>query len=91
MQSLILESLEKRRYHRLTVTMSLQVNDMNAKELFLKEVENIPEFTLEEVWDFLQFLKGKYDKDKLEASLLSESSLEKDWLKLEEDEAWQNL
>ena len=64
---------------------------MNAKELLLKEVENIPEFILEEVWTFLQFLKFKYNKDKLESSLLSESSLEKDWLKLEEDEAWQNL
>jgi hypothetical protein len=64
---------------------------MNAKELLLKELENIPEFILEEVWNFLQFLKSKYNKDKLEASLLSESSLEKDWLKLEEDEAWQNL
>lgn len=64
---------------------------MNAKELLIKEVENIPEFILEEVWTFLQFLKLKYNKDKLEASLLSEFSLEKDWLKLEEDEAWQNL
>jgi hypothetical protein len=64
---------------------------MNAKELLLKEVENLPEFILEEVWDFLQFLKRKYDKDKLESSLLSESSLQKDWLKSEEDEAWQNL
>ncbi|MEG3894493.1 MULTISPECIES: hypothetical protein [unclassified Microcoleus] len=64
---------------------------MNAKELLLKEVDNIPEFILEEVWDFLQFLKEKYDKDKLEGSLLSESSLQKDWLKSEEDEAWQNL
>ncbi len=64
---------------------------MNAKEFLLKEVENLPEFILEEVWDFLQFLKLKYDKDKLESSLLSESSLQKDWLKSEEDEAWQNL
>ncbi len=64
---------------------------MNAKDLLLKEVDNIPEFILEEVWNFLQFLKFKYNKDKLETSLLSESSLEKDWLKLEEDEAWQNL
>ncbi|MEP6517657.1 hypothetical protein [Microcoleus vaginatus] len=64
---------------------------MNAKELLLKEVDNIPEFILEEVWDFLQFLKAKYDKEKLEASLLSESSLQKDWLKSEEDEAWHNL
>jgi len=64
---------------------------MNAKELLLKEVDNMPEFILEEVWDFLQFLKEKYDKNKLESSLLSESALQKDWLKSEEDEAWQNL
>lgn len=64
---------------------------MNAKELLLKEVENLPEFILEEVWEFLQTLKIKYDKNKLEASLLSESALQKDWLKSEEDEAWQNL
>jgi hypothetical protein len=38
----MLESLEKGCYHRLTVTMSLEVNDMNAKELLLKEVESIP-------------------------------------------------
>lgn len=64
---------------------------MNAKELLLQEVENIPEFILEEVWDFLQFLKAKYEINKSESSLLSESALQKDWLKLEEDEAWQNL
>ncbi|MEG4518673.1 MULTISPECIES: hypothetical protein [unclassified Microcoleus] len=64
---------------------------MSVKELFLKEVENLPEVALEEVWDFLQFVKSKYRQDKLEASRLSESSLQKDWLRPEEDEAWQNL
>ncbi len=64
---------------------------MNAKESIIKEVENIPEFMLEELWDFLQFLKLKYQKEKVETSLLSESSLEKDWLSSEEDEAWKNL
>ncbi len=64
---------------------------MNTKDLLIKEVENVPEFILEEVWDFLQFLKVKYRKDRLEVSLLSESSLQKDWLRSEEDEAWQNL
>lgn len=64
---------------------------MIAKELFLKEVENLPEFILEEVWDFLQFIKAKYLQEQLEASRLSESSLQKDWLRSEEDEAWQNL
>ena len=47
--------------------------------------------SLEEVWDFLLFLKKKYQTDQLENSLLSESSLQKDWLRAEEDEAWQHL
>ncbi|MGB8686382.1 MAG: hypothetical protein WCD53_03455 [Microcoleus sp.] len=54
-------------------------------------MENIPEFILEEVWDFLLFLKIKYQKDQLENSILSESSLQKYWLKTEEDKAWQHL
>jgi len=64
---------------------------MNAKESILKEVNNTPEFILEEIWDFWQFIKQKYNKDKLEVSCLSESSLQKDWLRSEEDEAWKNL
>ncbi|VXD24945.1 conserved hypothetical protein [Planktothrix serta PCC 8927] len=64
---------------------------MNRKELLIKEVENSPDFILQEVWDFLQFLKAKYQQDKLEMSVISESSLQKDWLQPEEDEAWQNL
>lgn len=35
--------------------------------------------------------KTKRAREKLEASLLSESSLAKDWLRPEEDEAWQHL
>lgn len=54
-------------------------------------MENLPEFILEEVWDFLQFIKAKYLQEQLEVSRLSESSLQKDWLRPEEDEAWHNL
>ncbi|NEP79284.1 MAG: DUF2281 domain-containing protein [Okeania sp. SIO3C4] len=64
---------------------------MKTKELLIKEVENTPDFILQEVWDFLQFLKAKYQQEQLEVSLLSESSLQKDWLQSEEDEAWQDL
>lgn len=64
---------------------------MDTKELLIQEIENSPDFILQEVWDFLQFLNAKYQQDKLEMSLMSESSLEKDWLQPEEDEAWQNL
>ncbi|NES69032.1 MAG: DUF2281 domain-containing protein [Okeania sp. SIO2D1] len=47
---------------------------MKTKELLIKEVENSPDFILQEVWDFLQFLKAKYQQEQLEVSLLSESS-----------------
>lgn len=64
---------------------------MNAKKLIIQEIEHAPEFLLEEVLDFLQFLKAKYQQEKLETSLLSESSLQKDWLIPEEEAAWQDL
>jgi hypothetical protein len=36
-------------------------------------------------------LQNKRQQEKLEITLLSESSLQKDWLKPEEEEAWQDL
>ncbi len=64
---------------------------MDKKELIAKEIEHAPEPLLEEVLDFVRFLKSKRAQEKLEPSLLSESSLRKDWLRPEEDEAWENL
>jgi len=64
---------------------------MNKKQLLAKEIEDIPEAILEEVLDFVQFLKSKRNQEKLETTLLSESSLKKDWLSAEEDVAWRNL
>lgn len=64
---------------------------MKAKESILQEIQEMPESLLDEVLDFLQFLKAKYQQEKLESRLLSESSLEKDWLRPEEDAAWQDL
>ncbi|WP_204106613.1 MULTISPECIES: DUF2281 domain-containing protein [Spirulina sp. CCY15215] len=64
---------------------------MNVKERIMQEIEQTPEFLVEEVLDFLQFLKNKYQQDKRGVTLLSEASLSRDWLKPEEDEAWQNL
>ncbi len=65
---------------------------MNCKEQIIQEIERIPEPLLSEVLDFIQFLKQKHlSQDKWETALLSESSLQKDWLIPEEDEAWQHL
>ena len=64
---------------------------MNKKQQIAKEIAHAPEPLLEEVLDFVRFLKSKRDRDKQEISLLSESSLKKDWLKPEEDKAWGGL
>ena len=64
---------------------------MGKIELLIKEIEQVPESLLEEVLDFVHFLKAKVIKERLDTAIASESSLKKDWLRPEEDEAWQNL
>ncbi len=61
------------------------------KELILREMEHVPEPLLNEILDFIHFLKTKSLKEKLETAIASESSLRKDWLREEEDKAWQDL
>jgi len=62
-----------------------------SNELFLKEIQNLPEHLKDELLDYIQYLKGKAAKEKYDLALMSESSLQKDWLKPEEDEAWNDL
>lgn len=64
---------------------------MEVKELIFKEIENIPEPYLVEILDFIRFLEAKLMEQKMELAIASESSLKKDWLKSEEDEAWKDL
>ncbi|GAH74449.1 unnamed protein product [marine sediment metagenome] len=64
---------------------------MNKKELLINEIEQVPEPFLDEVLDFIKFLKTKVVKERMNIAIVSESSLKNDWLKPEEDEAWQNL
>ncbi len=62
------------------------------KEKIIQELEKLPEPLLQEILDFVQFLQAKSQKDKiLEITIMSESSLQKDWLRPEEDAAWQDL
>lgn len=64
---------------------------MESKEILLKEIDQFPPEYLEEVSDFIRFLKQKKGNQKLDISIASESSLKKDWLLPEEDEAWKDL
>ena len=64
---------------------------MSKKELLIREIDQIPEPFLDEVMDFVQFLKTRMAKQVLDITIASESSLKKDWLRPEEDEVWQSL
>lgn len=46
-----------------------------TKELLLNEIERIPEPILDEILDFIHFLKGKIEKEKFGITIASESSL----------------
>lgn len=61
---------------------------MINRENFLNELQNLPQKEMQEVYDFVLRLK---QKEKNSALYISESSLKKDWLLPEEDEAWKDL
>lgn len=64
---------------------------MSTKELLINEIEQVPEPLLDEVLDFVYFLKAKIIREGIATAVASESSLGKDWIRTEEDEAWQSL
>jgi hypothetical protein len=65
---------------------------MTIKEQITQELEKLPEPVLQEILDFVQFLQTKQQqKEMLEITIMSELSLQRDWLKPEEDAAWHNL
>ena len=64
---------------------------MNIKEILISEIENTPESVLSEVLDFVYFLKEKNIGEKMDTAVVSEASLGKDWLRIEEEEAWKDL
>ncbi|HEY3244736.1 MAG TPA: DUF2281 domain-containing protein [Phycisphaerae bacterium] len=63
---------------------------MSTAEI-MRELELLPEVFLDEVFDFVQFLKTRAAHQRLETALASEPVLAKDWLRPEEDAAWEDL
>ena len=63
----------------------------DEKELVMHEMEGLPAPFVQEVLDFVRFLKVKVAQEGLETTLLSEPVLGRDWLRPEEDEAWRDL
>jgi len=64
---------------------------VTTKEKIIREIEELPAPVLNEIMDFVQFLKQKKEQAPSETMFLSEAALEKDWLNEAEDEAWKNL
>jgi len=64
---------------------------MINRNALIKELETIPEPLLDEVMDFIRFIKAKSIKEGFYTAIASESSLKKDWLCAEEDAAWGDL
>jgi len=60
---------------------------MQDKQTVIREINDLPETLLQEVLDFVRFLKAKTARGSSETALSSETVLRKDWLKPEEDEA----
>lgn len=63
---------------------------MDKVAVLIRELKEAPEPLLDEVLDFVKFLKYK-NVERLESALLSETALAKDWLSPEEEQAWQDL
>ncbi|HOO57146.1 MAG TPA: DUF2281 domain-containing protein [bacterium] len=64
---------------------------MSGKDSIIKEIDRLPESYVEKVLEFIRFLRAVDCREKLGIAIASESSLEKDWLSPEEEQAWQNL
>jgi hypothetical protein len=64
---------------------------MSKLDELLREAGQIPEPALDEVLDFVRFLKSRSLRERWETALASERALAQDWLSPEEDAAWQDL
>ena len=56
----------------------------------MHELNKVPEELLTEILHYTVYLKSKHFES-LENSLMSQQALAEDWLREEEDAAWQNL
>ena len=64
---------------------------MLERNQLIREMELLPIEYLQEVADFIGYLKLRKSKNIPETMIFSENSLAKDWDTPEEDEAWADL
>ena len=64
---------------------------MTNRAILQQEIETLPIACINEVVDFIAWIKQRKLSQIPETMLLSEASLSKDWDTPEEDEAWASL
>ncbi|MFA6362245.1 hypothetical protein [Methanoregula sp.] len=64
---------------------------MEVEEQIIRELYQVPRQHYHEILDFIREKKKNAGKIMGDTVLASESSLKKDWLRHEEDEAWADL
>jgi hypothetical protein len=64
---------------------------MTTFESVVREIEHVPEPLLQEVLDFVRYLKSKMSQERFDGAKASEPTLAKDWNRPDEDEAWRRL
>ena len=65
---------------------------MVEKDQIIKEIEDLPEDLTYKVLNYIRYLKKiEMNEENHNLALVSESSLKKDWLSSEEEEAWSDL
>ena len=64
---------------------------MTDRAVLLREIETLPAASLDEVVNFVTWIKYRKLSQIPETMLLSETSLSKEWDTPEEDEAWAGL
>ena len=65
-------------------------SNTQKQDEILRELKKLPDDTMDEILDFVKFLKIR-DSDSADAYIESESPLEEDWSEQEEEKAWQDL
>jgi hypothetical protein len=75
---------------QLSVLLLLR-HEMNSKEAIIQAIDRLPTSRLPDLLLFIQELQEETAMEPWAGALMSESSLQKDWLLPEEDEAWQDL
>jgi hypothetical protein len=64
---------------------------MTQREALVREIADLPDDYLGDLAEFVRQLKLRAVLARSPTALVSEGVLQRDWLRAEEDEAWQHL